>query len=165
MLCRKEPLSFPSVLSLLPRCKDAFSAVLIVLSFLKVSFASWGFSPLWEISEKAVGLSVCYPPTNCPHPLTGHSNREEEQVLRANSSPDLGSDLPLDLSPDDSLEDSNPVSPNEDLKLCAEQMMQMATLLEIEVTSNITADLYAESPGIVAFPIQEGIASISKAIW
>lgn len=87
-------------------------------------------------NHDAVDPPVWLPPEVSPQPLIGHSGSEEEQALRADSPSGIGSDLPLDPFPDDTVGDSDPVSPNEDLKLCTEQMMQMAKLLEIETSSN-----------------------------
>lgn len=86
-------------------------------------------------NHDAVGLPVWYHPAVSFHPLVIHLDSKEEQGSMADCS-DLGSDLPLDPSLEDTLEDIDPVSPDEELKPYSGQVIQIAKLLGIVVTSS-----------------------------
>lgn len=73
---------------------------------------------------------------------------------------------------DDTVRDSDAMSPSKDLHFYSEWLVQMTQLLYIQIMSlgakpqdKILGWLYPDIPGTVAFPLIERIVEMAKATW
>uniref|UniRef100_A0ACB8FH61 Uncharacterized protein n=1 Tax=Sphaerodactylus townsendi TaxID=933632 RepID=A0ACB8FH61_9SAUR len=78
----------------------------------------------------------------------------------------------VSTSPDNDLSDPDPVSLSKDLRLYSEQMLRMARALDIDVASSATrpkdkilSRQYSGFPGVIAFPILEGLSDLTLPSW